>query len=202
MRGFQKGVIILSQITELNKLKVFKKQTGFTLAEIIVCSALFLVFIIIAGGLFENILKCYKKGEEIIRPVQSLRNAFYIVNSSLKSANKIEEIVQINQSPEFFRKVSYLVRNSSNDVNRFVLEVKETSEGKALVMTKSDLNNKVIFTKTLVNNLAKSKIVRETNDIVLSVEMATIIDKKNPSDSLDDVKIELKSLLFMRPTSE
>jgi len=187
----------------INKMRIsYKKNriSGFTLAEVMICSVLFFLFVMIAGGLFLNVLKSYQKGEQIIRPVQNLRNTLYIINSSLKSASKIISITNLPDSELFLDKVEYEVPDEYGNTNRFILQVTDTSGIKNLQMTKSDSQNNIIFKKTLLTNLTKAVIVQQKNDIVLSVELGAMIDNKNNNNPIDDIKIELKSLVFMRPT--
>lgn len=60
-----------------------------TLIEMLVACGLFLVFIGLSGGLIVHMLKCYREGEAIVRPLQEARNSMGLMSSTIRSSLNI-----------------------------------------------------------------------------------------------------------------
>lgn len=60
-----------------------------TLLEMLVACGLFLVFIGLSGGLIVHMLKCFREGEAVVRPLQEARNAMGLMSSTIRSAHNI-----------------------------------------------------------------------------------------------------------------
>ncbi|GEM_PF-3330620 len=194
-------------------------RKGYSLVEVVICSALFLVFIVISWGLFASMFRNYHKGEERVRPILQLRSAHYFINSKLKGA------IEVCNDPDMRRALyseagsDYIIFNiyspddalttvgfsteQMNGENTLFFKRYETTTGTPSHWPPAEVPG---HRKTVLYpvNIVRFQMLR--NDIVFVVDLGTMVALKDTFESVDRAHsidqrsvVELKTMVFMRP---
>lgn len=192
---------------------------GYTLVEVLICSVLFLAFIMISWGLFSSMFKNYHKGEERVRPILQLRNALYFVNARLKGA------VEVCNNPEMLKALcseagsDYILFNTyapddtfctvgfsteqMNGENALIFRRYETPTGAQASWPPPEIPG---YRRTVLYPVSVVKFQMLRNDIVFLVHLGTMVAIKDTFESVDKSRnidqreaIDLKTMVFRRP---
>lgn len=206
-------------ITHFQKKRSPHSIKGYSLVEIMICSALFLVFIVISWGLFSSMFRNYHKGEERVRPILQLRSAHYFVNSKLKGAIEVcndpgmrkalyseagsDYIIFNTYSPDDALTTVGFSTEQMNGENALLYKRYETTTGTPSHWPPAEMPG---YRKTVLYpvNIVRFQMLR--NDIVFVVDLGTMVALKDTHESVDRARavdqrsvVELKTMVFMRP---